>query len=162
MSQDAIVVTGATGNIGKRLAESLLAKGKKVRAVARTEKNLKALKDKGADIFPASVEDGAAMGKALQGAQAVFMMVPPNFAAPDFRAYQNRVIEAVAGAIRQNGVKHVVFLSSVGAHLSEKNGPIQGLNDAEKRLNGLEGVNVVNLRPGFFMENLYFGIDVIK
>ncbi|HEY4485328.1 MAG TPA: nucleoside-diphosphate sugar epimerase, partial [Nitrospiria bacterium] len=96
------------------------------------------------------------------GAKAVYAMIPPNPEAKDLRAYQNGIGEALAGAIAGARVQYVVHLSSVGAHLSEKVGPVNGLYDQERRLNKLNDVHVVHLRPGYFMENLYWNIDLIK
>jgi len=155
-------ITGATGNIGKLIAEGLLAKGKKVKVIGRSAERLQPLVDKGAEAFVGSVEDAAAMTRAFTGVKAVFSMIPPNFSAENLRAYQNKVGEALATAIKNAGVQYVVNLSSMGAHLSEKVGPINGLRDQEQRLNQLEGVNVLHLRPCFFMENLTRNMDLIK
>ena len=59
-------------------------------------------------------------------------------------------------------VRYVVNLSSVGAHQPERTGVVLGLHDQEQRLNELAGVNVLHLRPSFFMENLLGNIGVIK
>src|SRR5687768_1976809 len=118
------VVTAATGQIGRALVEELLKKGQKVRAVARNAEKLRSLKDRGAEVVAADVRDAGDMIPAFSGAKAVFLLIPPNYAAPDFRAYQNRVSEAYAAAIRAAGIKYVVNLSSVGAHRPERVGPI--------------------------------------
>ena len=156
------VITGATGNIGSRIAEKLLSGGKTVRVVGRSAEKLQPFVDKGAEPFVGDLADTDAMARAFTGAEAVFVLIPPNFAAPDHRAYQNEVGESLANAIREAGVKNVVNLSSVGAHLPEKVGVIKGLFDQEQRLNTLEGVNVLHLRPAFFMENHFLQIDMIK
>jgi uncharacterized protein YbjT (DUF2867 family) len=156
------VITGATGNTGRVIAETLLAKGKKVRVIGRNAERLQLLVEKGAEAFIGSVTDGSAMMRAFQGAQAVYVLVPPDYATEDFRAYQNEVGKVVASTIRQAGVPFVVNLSSVGAHLSEGAGPISGLYDVEQQLNQLQQVNVIHLRAGFFMENLFFSLDLIR
>jgi uncharacterized protein YbjT (DUF2867 family) len=156
------VVTGATGNTGRVIAETLLAKGKKVRAIGRNADHLQSLVAKGAEAFVGSVTDGSAMVRGFQGAEAVYVLIPPNSAAENFRAYQNEVGRAYASAIRQAGIPYVINLSSVGAHLSEGAGPISGLYDVEQELNRLEKVNLIHLRPGFFMENLFFSLDLIR
>jgi uncharacterized protein YbjT (DUF2867 family) len=46
--------------------------------------------------------------------------------------------------------------------MAEGTGPITGLHDQEKRLNRLEDVNVLHLRPAYFMENLLNNISLIK
>ena len=82
--------------------------------------------------------------------------------APNARDYYNSVGKIYADAVLAAGVKEVIFLSSIGANLGEKNGPIAGLYDQEQRLNRLKGVNVLHLRPGYFMENLFWNIGLIK
>lgn len=157
-----IVVTGATGNTGRRIAEALSAEGKKVRAVGRDAKRLKSLVDQGAEAMVGSLDDSGAMTRAFKGADAVFAMIPPNPAAPNMREYQKKVGEVLAAALAKSGVRYVVHLSSVGAHLSEKVGPVTGLYDQEQRLNALKDVHVVHLRPGYFMENLLWNVGLIK
>lgn len=157
-----VVIVGATGNTGRVIAETLLAKGKRVRVVGRSPDRLKALIEKGADAFVGSVTDSAAMGRAFQGAEAAYLMVPPNYTAQNFRAYVKKVGETYAKALRQAGVSYVVNLSSVGADLAEGAGPISGLHDVEQQLNQLTDLHIVHLHPGFFMENLYFSLDLIR
>jgi uncharacterized protein YbjT (DUF2867 family) len=156
------VVTGATGNTGRVIAETLLAKGKKVRAMGRNVEHLQSLVDRGAEAFVGSVADSSAVLSAFRGVQAVYVMIPPNYTTEDFRAYQNEIGKAYASAIRQAGIPYVINLSSVGAHLSEGAGPISGLYDVEQQLNQLQSLNIVHLRAGFFMENLFFSLDLIR
>lgn len=156
------VVSGATGHTGKIVAESLLARGQKVRVIGRDAERLQHFVRLGAEPFVGSLEDADAVARAFAGAQAVYAMIPPSMRAEGFRSYQNRVAEAMISAIRMNEVKHVVALSSVGAELPDKTGPVAGLHDFEQKLNTLDGVNVLVLRPGFFMENAIFTIRLIK
>lgn len=162
MEKEVYVVTGATGNIGKVLAGKLLAAGKKVRVIGRSEERLRSLAGQGAEAFVGSLDDADFLARAFDGARAVFTMIPPNYTAADFRAYQNVVGEALSTAIERAGVTHVVNLSSMGGHLAEGTGPIKGLYDQEQRLNRLPNLNVFHLRPTFFMENLLMGIEIIK
>lgn len=157
-----IVITGASGNIGSKIADSLLSQGQKVRCVARRAERLGELEVRGAEIAACSLDDTASLTKAFSGADAVFAMIPPNYTASDFRAYQNMMGASIAEALQKAGVKHVVNLSSQGADLNEKTGPIKGLHDQEERLNGLATVNILHLRPTYFMENLLANIDMIK
>jgi uncharacterized protein YbjT (DUF2867 family) len=156
------VVTGATGNTGSLIAQALLSKGKKVRVIGRDKGRLQSLVEQGAEPFVGSLDDPAAMIKALSGAKAGYGIIPPNLTAKDNRAYQHAVGEALAEAIAAARVGYVANLSSVGGHLTGKTGPIAGLHDQEEQLNQLKGVHLLHLRPGFFMENFYWSIDLIR
>jgi len=153
MPPEIYVITGATGHIGMRLSEILLSQGKKVRAVARNMEKLKPLASKRAEIFQGNMEDQGTMTRAFTGAKAVFMMIPPHFKTENFRMYQNRMSQVYRASVIGAGVRNIVNLSSLGAQNSEGLGPINGLHDHEERLNQLDGVNVLHLRPTYFMEN---------
>jgi uncharacterized protein YbjT (DUF2867 family) len=141
------VVTGATGNVGKVVAEQLRAQGHQVRAVARSA--------------GVSLDDLPALIKAFSGADAAFLVIPPEINAPDLRKRQNAIGVNLAEAVKQTRVQRVVFLSSVNAQYPEGTGPILGLHDMEERLNELNIPELVHLRPAYFMENHLRGIGVI-
>src|SRR6185369_354905 len=155
-------ITGATGNIGSKAAEILLARGEKVRVIGRDAARLRTFVNKGAEAFVGDLKDTAFLKGAFRGADAVFAMIPPNYTAANFRGYQNEIGTSIADAIIGAGVKYVVNLSSQGAELSVGTGPILGLHDQEVRLNGLAGVNVLHLRCTYFMENLLMNIPLIN
>lgn len=155
------VITGATGNTGSRITEILLEAGKSVRAVGRSAERLQPLLEKGAEAAVGDLEDEDFLAGAFQGATAVYALIPPNFGAEDFRAYQKSVSKAITQAIRRAGVKNVVTLSSIGAH-SPETGVVAGLHDFEQELAKIGGINVLNLRAGFFMQNLLGNIGIIR
>ncbi len=156
------VITGATGNTGRRITEALLASGKAVRAISRSADRVQPLVELGAEPFIGSLEDAAATRRAFEGARAVYAMIPPNYRAESFRAYQDQVAEVMAQAIESAGVPYVVSLSSLGANHADGVGPICGLHDLEQRLNRISGAHVMHLRPAFFMENFLFQVEIIK
>jgi uncharacterized protein YbjT (DUF2867 family) len=156
------VVTGATGNTGNVVAKNLLAQGKKVRAIGRSLAKLQALTAAGVEPFVADVTDAEALTKAFKGAEAVYAMIPPNITSQNPNADQEKIGKAIATAVQNAGVKFVVSLSSIGADKSENSGPVVGLHNQEQRLNKIEGLNVLHLRAGFFMENTLAQIGVIK
>jgi uncharacterized protein YbjT (DUF2867 family) len=155
-------ITGATGNIGSKAADILLARGEKVRVIGRSAARLQRFVAKGAEAAVGDLLDRDFLSRAFTGTTAVFAMIPPDYTATDFRTYQNRVGGNIATAIRNTGVGHVVSLSSQGAELPDGTGPILGLRDQEERLGGLAGVNVLHLRPTYFMENLLINIPLIN
>jgi len=147
------VVTGATGNTGRVVANRLLDQGKKVRVIGRNRERLQPFVARGAEAFVADLSDQAAVKQAFAGANAVYAMIPPNVASPDFRAEQRHVTAAIAAALEHAGVKHAVTLSSIGADKEAGTGPVVGLHEWEEALNRIAGLNVVHLRAVYFMEN---------
>ena len=110
-------IIGATGNIGNRAAEILLARGEKVRVIGRDTAKLRPLVTKGAVASVGNLKDTAFLTGAFTGVDAVFALIPPDYAATDFRVYQNEVGTSIANAITRSGVKFVVNLSSQGGAL---------------------------------------------
>jgi len=154
-------ITGATGNIGSKVADILLARGEKVRLVSRDAARLQHYMEKGAEAAVGDLTDVRFLTDTFKGVKAVFSMIPPNYGARDFRSYQNLVGTSIATAVVNAGVTHVVNLSSQGADLPRGTGPIAGLHDQEQRLNGLRDLNVLHLRCTYFMENLLVNVPLI-
>jgi len=156
------VVLGASGHTGHVVARNLLAREQKVRVVGRNAEHLKPLASQGAEVFTADTADARALTRAFEGAEAAYVMLPPNVSAGDVSAYQNRVGEAIAAAVRGAGVKHVVALSSIGADKSSGTGPVVGLHNLEQKINGIDGIHALYLRAGYFMENTLPQVGMIR
>ena len=156
------VICGATGNIGSKVAKSLLAAGGPVRALGRERVRLGPLAAAGAEPWPGDLGDAKFLSKAFSGAGAVFAMIPPKYDTPDLVAYQSGIGEAIVSALENARVPRVVTLSSIGAHLFEGTGPIRGLHDMEKKLDRLGHAEVVHLRAAYFMENHLWNVPVIR
>jgi uncharacterized protein YbjT (DUF2867 family) len=72
------------------------------------------------------------------------------------------VTDAIAAALKGAGVTHAVTLSSIGADKTDGTGPVVGLHYLEQQLNGIDGLNVLHLRAGYFMENTLAQIGIIQ
>lgn len=155
-------ILGATGNIGSVMTKTLLEKGEKVRVVGRNEARVHPFVQRGAEPFIGDVTDTEAMTRALTGARAAFLMIPPGMTSQDYRADQERTSDAISSGARNSGLQHAVNLSSIGAQAPEGTGPILGLHTCEQKLNAVEGLNVLHLRPAYFFENHLAGISMIQ
>ena len=156
------VVLGSLGNISKPLAQKLIDAGHSVTIISSKAEKTSQIEALGAKAAIGSVEDIGFLTKTFTGADAVYTMVPPNFGAGDWKKYIAGIGENYAAAIQAAGVKNVVDLSSIGAHMPDGCGPVSGLYFAEKALNGIDGVNVKHLRAGFFFQNFFGNIGMIK
>jgi uncharacterized protein YbjT (DUF2867 family) len=155
-------VIGATGNIGSVITKTLLEKGERVRVFGRHAGKLQVFAQKGAEAFVGDVMDADALTRAFTGARAAFLMIPPGMKSPDYRADQERASDAISLAAKNARLPYAVNLSSIGAQAPQGTGPIVGLHFAEKKLNAIERLNVLHLRPAYFFENLLSGISMIQ
>jgi uncharacterized protein YbjT (DUF2867 family) len=146
------VVVGATGNTGSMVADTLLNQKQPVRIVVRSSDKGVAWKAKGAEIVVASLDDVSSLTKAFEGANGVYLLVPPNYAATAWLADQRTRMDRAAEAVQKSAIGHVVFLSSVGAHIAEGTGPIRAARYGEQAL-GAAAKNLTILRPCYFMDN---------
>jgi uncharacterized protein YbjT (DUF2867 family) len=152
------VVLGSSGNTGSIIADFLLSKGQKVRVVGRDAGRLQRFVRQGAEAYTADLSDAAALTKAFSGARAAYLLLPQL----NSREEQERQSDAIAAAVKNSGLRYAVHLSSYGAHVPKGTGPVAGLHSSEQKLNGISHLNVLHLRPGYFMENNLAAIDMIR
>src|SRR5471032_2234132 len=149
-----VVVMGSTGNQGGAVARGLLERGHKVRAVTRdpSSSRAKALASAGATLVAASLEDGAALTKALEGATSLFAMTTPFEGGTDAETRQG---VSAADAAKAAGV-HLVF-NSVGSANRQTGVPhFDSKYEVEKHIAKI-GARATILAPAYFMDNLTFG-----
>ena len=160
MSLQHLVITGATGHIGSQLVHALLAQGHRVTAVARPSERLAALGQAGATMAAGDLLDVAFLTQVLRGADAAFLMIPPNGQALDVLADMRQGGEAIAQAVQAAGLRQAVSLSSARVDQPVGNGPLFVAQEA--RLNTIAGLAVAHLRPAFFMDNLLANVGMIQ
>ena len=133
-----VLVTGASGNVGREVARACAAAGSTVRVAQRA-----AVSERSAlETLAFDFAQPHTWGAALEGCQSVFLMRPPPIA--DMKATLNPFIERAYAL----GVEHIVFLSVVGA---EKVSWIPH-RKVELHLERL-GLGFTLLRAGFFAQN---------
>jgi uncharacterized protein YbjT (DUF2867 family) len=132
-----IVITGATGNVGRLLVEQLVKAGAHVRAVTRRP---------GDAGLPPGVEEVPDATEALVGASAVFL---------NSRALGPELAR-VASGLERYGVAKVVALSAINADDDDTRQPSRYRGDRNRECEQLavaSGVPWVSLRPSVFMTN---------
>src|SRR2546421_540656 len=140
-----VLVTGATGSVGRNVAKRLSEKGVSVRAGVRDQ--AKARKQFGSNIAlaPFDFENEQTFSGALEGVEKVFLLPPllPN---------QLEVTNVFVDAAKRAGVRHIVKLSAIGVDDETRPTPIKwhGANEQHIRESG---VAFTFLRPNSFMQN---------
>lgn len=157
-----IALLGATGKVGSKISEILLKEGHHLKLIAQSEDKLNRFKDMGAEVIQADITDVDVLTKLFRNADSAYVMTPPNFGAISYRAFQRKVGDSIITSIQKSGIRYVVNLSSCGAHMHEGNGLIGGLAEQEVKLNQLNDVNIMHLRPAYFLDNFLLNIPLIK
>lgn len=157
-----IALLGATGKVGSKISEILLKDGHQLKLIAQTEDKLKRFKEMGAEVIQADITNIDMLTEVFRTVDSAYVMTPPDFSAVNYRKFQRKVGDAVIAAIQKSGIKYVVNLSSCGAHMHEGNGLIGGLAEQEVKLNQLPNVNILHLRPAYFLDNFLLNIPLIK
>lgn len=160
-----ITLTGSLGNISKPLAQELVQKGHQVTVITSDVEKQKTIEALGAKAAIGSVEDVAFLTETFSGSDAVYCMIPrANYFDPnlDLDAFTDTIGNAYFEAIQKSGVKRLVFLSSIGAHLKENSGIIQRYYEIEAILSKLTAVSITFMRPTSFFYNVLAYIPVIK
>lgn len=108
-----ILVTGASGHLGRQVVETLLKAGaKNLIAVSRDPSKLADLKARGVEIRGGDFDRPETLGPAFKGAERLLLVSTDALMVPGQRLAQHR--NAVKAA-KSAGVKHVVYTSSAAA-----------------------------------------------
>jgi len=146
------VVAGVTGNTGSVAADTLLAAGKRVTVIVRSAEKGESWRSKGAKAAVSSLDDTAKMIEILKGADGAYLLIPPNPEVANYMENRRRLAEAMAEAVRESKVPHVVLMSSAGGQLASGTGLILVNHIGEEAMKRAER-NLTILRPGSFAEN---------
>ena len=162
-----ITITGSLGHISKPLVTTLVQNGHSVTVISSHASRQKDIELLGAMAAIGSVDDAAFLTSSFSGANAVYTMIPPSsesFSDPavDMMERWTNITKNYVEAIERSGVKRVVHLSSIGAHMDKGAGILIGHHDAEMMLSNVPDVDITFMRPVGFYYNLLSFIPVIK
>lgn len=135
-----VLVTGATGNVGREVVRALRARGVAVKAADRDPRRVRALFEHDVEPVTFDFRDRSTFS-CVDGADALFLLRPPAIA-----DVAETLLPFVDEA-RRRGVRHVVFLSVTGA----ENNKLVPHHAVERHLVATRGWTI--LRPGFFAQN---------
>lgn len=147
-----ILVTGATGTVGRELVAELARRGEKVRAMSRNPRA--AAFPRGVETVAADLGDPAALGVALLGVERVFALA----SGPDRLAHESNLVAAA----RRAGAARLVKLSALTVEDDAADDVITRWHRAAEQAVTGSGLAWTILRPGAFMSNTLSWAGMIR
>jgi uncharacterized protein YbjT (DUF2867 family) len=139
-----ILVTGATGTVGRLLLRQLSAHGEQVRAFVRNLEHKVSFP--GVESVSGDFCDPVTFLPALEGVDRLFLLVPSS---PEVEAQQKAFVDAA----KRRKVRHIVYLSQFGAN-TDSSGRFQRYHGAVEDYIRESGLAFTFLRPNLFMQAL--------
>ncbi len=147
MTNEKILVLGASGKTGNVTAMELLKKGEQVRAfVHKTDKRSEALKAAGAEIFQGEMSNFEDISKALVGVDKAYFVAP-------WVADQMHIAATFAVAAAQSDLKLIVTITQWLAHPQHPSLATRQSYLTDHIFDMVPGVDVIKINTGWFADN---------
>jgi NADH dehydrogenase len=149
-----ILVVGATGQLGSKIARGLVAQRKPVRILARRESSFQPLADIGAEVAFDDLKDPESLAAACREIDTV--IATANSArkggADTVDTVDDRGTQTLIAAAEAAGVRHFIYVSVLGATAESPVPFLAAKGRSEQRLRE-SGMNWTILAPNAFMES---------
>jgi uncharacterized protein YbjT (DUF2867 family) len=156
-----IVVTTPTGKIGSQVVQQLVTAGESVRIITRDPSKLPSeLRDK-LQVFTGSLDDGTVLKQALEGADSLFLVVPPSFKGNNDTEYYMQFTRPACRAVEQRQVRRVVSVSGLGRGLPMNAGPVTASFRKDEEIESTNA-NFRALWCPSFMDNMLSQLQSLK
>ncbi|MFI6094975.1 SDR family oxidoreductase [Lentzea sp. NPDC051213] len=149
-----ILVTGATGNVGRHLVQDLVSRGAAVRAFVRDPGKARELFGSAVELCRGDHGDPASVAAALAGVDRAFLLTPSH---PDMVQWESAFLEAAAAA----KVRRIVKMSTTAADPRSDARFAAWQGRCEELLRAC-GIPAVILRSGYHMTNVLASAESIR
>lgn len=156
-----ILVTTPTGNTGSMILQQLVEQGQQVRIFVRDPKKIPADILEKVEVATGSLLNESEFTKALQGCDTLYFCVPQSNTQEDVIAYYESFANVASSAVKNAGIRRVVYLSSSGKESNLQAGLITALHKGEDIINQ-SGASVRALRCPVFYESILYQIISLK
>jgi len=157
-----ILIIGASGFVGRHLAQALLADGHAIRCLARDPAKLQDLAA-GCEIVQGDISDAASVARAVDSTQAIYISIhtlSPQQGEGRFMEVEKAGLQNVIAACRSKGVRRAIYVTSLGISPNEKSEWLRERWHAEQSLLN-SGLDATVIRPGYIIGVGGRGFDTI-
>jgi uncharacterized protein YbjT (DUF2867 family) len=156
-----IIIMGASGQVGSAVATQLQSQGKPVKGVIRNPEKANALKQKGIEVAIADAFDEKALQIAFEGGEAVLLLTPDMEKSNDLIGDTKNILRNYRHAVLKAGIRKIVGISSMGAHLKGEIGNLKMSHLLEHTFADSE-LQQIFVRPAYYYSNWLDMIDSVK
>ncbi len=127
MGSERVLITGGAGFVGRAILDRLVARGRDVRALARSDDSAVVLGEAGAEVARGDLADPASLRAAMEGCGVVYHVAGLNgFCLPDPSELTRLNVDGTREVVRaaaDAGVRRIVYTSSA-ATIGEEGGAV--------------------------------------
>lgn len=151
-----ILVIGASGFVGRNLAQQLLADGYTVRCLARKPSKVQLLANAGFEIVQGDISDLASIQNAVKSVDAVYISIhtisaqPANIEGKGFMDVELNGLQNIVAACEMHKVSRIIYVTFLGIDANAASAWIRGRWKTEQLLLK-SGLNVTVIRPGMIV-----------
>ncbi len=156
-----IIIMGASGQVGSAVAAHLVEQGQQVRGVIRNPEKAGALKQKGIEVAVADAFDEKSLKMVFEGGQAVLLLTPDMEKSDDLIADTKRILHNYRTAVLNAGIRKIVGISSMGAHLKGDVGNLKMSYLLEHTFADSD-LQQIFVRPAYYYSNWLDALDPVK
>lgn len=161
-----VLVLGATGFVGRRIAQALLLDGYAVRCLVRDPSKIQDMATDGYEIVRGDISDAASVRQALESAEAVYIAIhtispqPASNVKERFMAVELQGLRNIVTGCQAQGVRRLIFVTSLGITADAPSEWLRERWRGEQLL--LEsGLDVTVIRPGMIVGAAGRGFEML-
>lgn len=156
-----MLVSGATGYVGGRLARALATAGERVRCMARRPEVARARFGEGCEVVAGDVLDEPSLGPALAGVDVAYYLVHSMGSQGDFEERDLSGARNFARAARAAGVRRIVYLGGLGEENEDLSPHLQSRQDVGEVLRK-SGVPTLELRASIVLGSGSLSFEIVR
>jgi uncharacterized protein YbjT (DUF2867 family) len=156
-----LLVTAATGYIGRNIVAPLEAAGYRVRAAARTPKRLRGIATAHTEVVSADAFDALAVRSSVEGIDTAFYLVHTLDGGADYAERDRQAATIFAEAAQDAGVRRIVFFGGLGGDAGKLSEHLASRHEVGRIL-ASTGVPVVEFRASIVLGSGSTSFEMIR
>ena len=163
---NALLVIGASGFLGRRVVRALLTDGHTVHGLARDPSRVQDLADAGCEVVQGDILNAASVERALKSVRAVYVCIhtlspqAANASGHDFMGVELTGLQNIVKGCKAQGVRRLIYVTSIGVAPDAPSAWLRGRWQAEQFLLG-SGLDVSVMRPGMIVGRGGTGFEAV-